>query len=289
MIDLNAVIYPNFSKKNAYETFEKVASILHNMGVGVFCDVSVKKHFPHSDHIHFDTIDNVSYECDIIIAVGGDGTILEASSYAARYNKLLLGINTGRLGFMASMETNELYDLSKLISGDYLVENRMMLDCEYHGKERCEKYTALNDVVISSKYARLSDYYIHTNGDMISTIRSDGLIFSTPTGSTAYALSAGGPILEPSLECIQMTPVCPHSLASRPMLFATDKKLEITHDSGDSAELYLSVDGQLFECIDKDERIIISRSEKFVRLIDIKGNSFYNSVNNKLLNPIKEI
>jgi len=286
---LKAVIYPNFSKKNAYETAERACSILHSMGIGVMYDEALKNSFPMTEYAELMPIERAARECDVIIAVGGDGTILEASEYAAGYNKPLLGINTGRLGFMASMETDELYNLSKLISGDYTVENRMMLDCEFiHGKTS-ERFTALNDIVISTQYARLSDFFVTANGTEVSAVRADGLIFSTPTGSTAYALSAGGPIMEPDLECILMTPVCPHSLASRPMLFSTGKRLTVVHKTRDDIPLCLCVDGKVSGGVEKNDTIIISRSDKVLRLIDITGNSFYNAVNKKLINPIKGI
>lgn len=286
---MKTVIYPNFSKKNAYETTGKVCSMLHNMGFEIFCGDNLKERFPVKKYVKFMPLDEAAEQCDLIIAVGGDGTILEASAYAAENDKLLLGINTGRLGFMASMEPDELYNLSRLMSGDYVVENRMMLDCEFAGGGRKDSFTALNDIVISSQFGRLADYFVEINGSNVSTLRADGVIFSTPTGSTAYALSAGGPILEPGLECIQMTPVCPHSLVSRTMLFSTDKKLEVTFKSRDNTPLYLSIDGQVCESAEQDDRLIITRSRKSLRLIDIQGNSFFNAVNKKLLNPIKDI
>lgn len=286
---MKTVIYPNFSKKNAYETTGKVCSMLHNMGFEIFCGDNLRERFPVKKYVKFMPLDEAAEQCDLIIAVGGDGTILEASAYAAENDKLLLGINTGRLGFMASMEPDELYNLSRLMSGDYVVENRMMLDCEFAGGGRKDSFTALNDIVISSQFGRLADYFVEINGSNVSTLRADGVIFSTPTGSTAYALSAGGPILEPGLECIQMTPVCPHSLVSRTMLFSTDKKLEVTFKSRDNTPLYLSIDGQVCESAEQDDRLIITRSAKSLRLIDIQGNSFFNAVNKKLLNPIKDI
>ncbi len=286
---MKTVIFPNFSKRNAYETTAKVCSMLHNMGFEIACADNLRERFPVKKYVKFMPVREAVEECDLIIAVGGDGTILEASSYAAESDKLLLGINTGRLGFMASMETDELYNLSKLMCGDYTVENRMMLDCIFLGCGRRESFTALNDIVISSQFGRLSDYFVSVNGNNVSTVRADGVIFSTPTGSTAYALSAGGPILEPGLECIQMTPVCPHSLVSRTMLFSTDKTLEVTFSLRDNTPLYLSVDGQVCKSAENDDRLLIARSEKFLRLIDIQGNSFFNAVNKKLLNPIKDI
>ncbi|MBQ7784225.1 MAG: NAD(+)/NADH kinase [Oscillospiraceae bacterium] len=284
---MKAVVFPNFSKKNAFETTQKVCSMLHNMSFEVICREAVRESLSDEKYIKFLPMELAARQCDIIIAVGGDGTILEASGYAACYDKLLLGINTGRLGFMASVETDELYKISKLMSGDYTIENRMMLDCEYEGEGGNEVFTALNDVVISAKYSHLADYFVSSEGVTVSSVRADGIIFSTPTGSTAYALSAGGPILEPSLECIQVTPICPHSLSSRTMLFSPKKRLEVNHKAGNDTELYLSIDGQPCRKIEKNDKITVSRSDKFLRLIDISGNSFYNSVNRKLLNPIK--
>lgn len=284
---MKVVISPNFSKNNAAETTIKVCSVLHDMGFTLFMRNEQSGFFGANSYISFGDADEITSACDLIIAIGGDGTILEASSYAAQYNKLLLGINTGRLGFMASLETDELYQLSKLLSGDYKVEKRMMLDCEHVSANGSSTITALNDIVISGKYAKLTDFFVNANGAEVSELRADGIIFSTPTGSTAYALSAGGPILEPGLECIQMTPVCPHSLCSRTMLFATDKKLVVTNSSRDSENLYLAVDGRIIGNVGVDDKIIISRSEKLLQLIDISGNSFYNAVNRKLMNSLK--
>ena len=117
-------------------------------------------------------------------------------------------------------------------------------------------------------------------------MRSDGMVFATPTGSTAYALSAGGPILEPCTECIQLTPICPHSLFSRTMVFTAERILEVRHYTDDDS-VYYSVDGKSKCTIGKDDRLVIKKSLKKLRLIDIKGHSFFDSVNNKLMNPIK--
>ncbi len=282
---MKAVIYPNFSKKNAFETAGKVCSMLCNMGFEVYADEQLADSFPDVSCVSFGVLEEITAECDMIIAIGGDGTILQASSYASVNNKLLLGINTGRLGFMASMETHELYNLSRLMSGDYKVEKRMMLDCEHVSCSKSVKFTALNDVVISGQYAKLADFTVYSNGIEVSSFRADGIVFSTPTGSTAYALSAGGPILEPGIKCIQMTPVCPHSLSSRTMLFSTDKVLTVENNARDQGNLYMSVDGKITGKVDNDDKIIISRSAKYLSLIDINGNSFYNAVNSKLMNP----
>ena len=281
-----AVIHPNFSKSNAFDTTARVCSMLHNMKFELLSYTRLESKFPPCGYITFMEPDEAAAKCDIMIAIGGDGTILEASSYASKYNKLLLGINTGRLGFMASIENDGLYKLSKLISGDYTAQDRMLLECEHISSSGSSVYTALNDVVISC-VGRLCDYEIRSCGALASDVRADGLIFSTPTGSTAYALSAGGPILAPDLECIQMTPICPHSLSSRTIIFSPDKPLEATASVREPDCIRLTIDGIDCGVLASDEKLIIRRSEKRLRLIDIEGNSFFNAVNNKLMHPVK--
>ncbi|MCM1577847.1 MAG: NAD(+)/NADH kinase [Ruminococcus sp.] len=285
---MKAVICPNFSKNNAFEVTGKVCSILVNMGFELFGDRELTDKFPKKCRIAPADLKEIAGECDFIIAIGGDGTILEASCYAAEGNKPLLGINTGRLGFMASMESDELYDLSKLMSGDYKIQERMLLECIHRSEEGERVYTALNDIVIGSKYSRLTDFSITAESREITSVRADGLIFSTPTGSTAYALSAGGPIIEPSIECIQMTPICPHSLFARTMIFDGGRRLSLSADVNAKGALYICIDGQVTGGVDPGDSIDIYRSPKSLRLIDISGDSFYSAVNKKLMNSIKQ-
>ncbi|MBQ5317387.1 MAG: NAD(+)/NADH kinase [Oscillospiraceae bacterium] len=283
---MKTLIHPNFSKTNAFDTTAKVCSMLHNMKFELMSYTRLKDKFPPCGYISFREPDEAAAECDLIIAIGGDGTILEASSYASKYNKLLLGINTGRLGFMASIESDGLYKLSKLISGDYTAQDRMLLECEHITSAGTSVYTALNDIVISA-IGRLCDFEICSCGALASDVRADGLIFSTPTGSTAYALSAGGPILAPDLECIQMTPICPHSLSSRTIIFSPDNPLEARASAREPDTVRLTIDGVDCGIVSKDDKLTIKRSEKRLRLIDIEGNSFFNAVNNKLMHPVK--
>lgn len=285
---MNVVLFPNFTKPNALPTAQELCLKLHELGVDIYTDSEYKKDFSGESFINYGSMDKIAAECEAIIAIGGDGTILKASHYASEYDKPLLGVNTGHLGFMASMEIDELDNISRLKTHDYKIESRMMIDVALMRENAViSNYTALNDVVVARPFSNLCSYEISTDGIIVSSIRSDGVVFSTPTGSTAYALSAGGPIVEPLMETIQMTPVCPHSLSSRPMLFTADRRLEIRHFSSDDNEIYFSVDGK-FECsFGRNDHLVISRSNKRLRLIDIKGNSFFDAVNNKLMNPIK--
>jgi len=280
-------VMPNFGKLHALKTALECCDILNSLGIGVLAEKCFINEFADKSFVVLGTAEYIAAECDIIIAIGGDGTILTASVYASANNKPLLGINTGRLGFMASMERDELESLSKLKTGDYCTEERMMLDASLvRGGKTISSHTALNDVVIARPYSKITDYEIFTDGIAVSSMRSDGMVFATPTGSTAYALSAGGPILEPETECIQLTPICPHSLFSRTMVFKSERVLEVRHYSDDDS-VYFSVDGKFSCALTMDERLIIKKSEKKLRLIDIKGHSFFGAVNSKLMNPIK--
>ena len=152
---------------------------------------------------------------------------------------------------------DELKDLSKLKTHDYSVETRMMLDVSLiRDNKIISAHTALNDVVIARPYSKITDYEISTDGITVSSMRSDGMVFATPTGSTAYALSAGGPILEPGTECIQMTPICPHSLFSRTMVFTAGRVLEVRHYTDDNS-VYYSVDGKRKYTINTEDRLLI--------------------------------
>lgn len=283
---MKVALFPNFGKKNALPTALKCCDILNKLDIEILAPDTCKSEFAAKAYVVYETIENIISECDIVIAIGGDGTILRASAYASACDKLLLGINTGHLGFMASMETDELENLSRLKTHDYVVKTRMMLDVALvRNNEIVTQHTALNDVVISRPYAKITDYEVLTDGIVVSSMRSDGIVFATPTGSTAYALSSGGPILEPEIECIQMTPICPHSLFSRTMVFNAKRVLEVKH-KGDS-DVYFSVDGSECHFIENGDKIIIRQSNRKQQLIDIKGHSFFDAVNNKLMNPIK--
>ncbi len=284
---MKIAVMPNFGKLHALRTALECCDILNSLGIGVLAENRFKNEFEDKSFVTLGTAEEIAAECDIIIAIGGDGTILTASVQASANNKPLLGINTGRLGFMASMERDELESLAKLKTGDYCTEDRMMLDASLvRDGKTVSSHTALNDVVIARPYSKITDYEIFTDGIAVSSMRSDGMVFATPTGSTAYALSAGGPILEPETECIQLTPICPHSLFSRTMVFKSERVLEVRHYSDDDS-VYFSVDGKFSCALTRDERLIIKKSEKKLRLIDIKGHSFFGAVNSKLMNPIK--
>ncbi len=224
-------------------------------------------------------------ECDIVISVGGDGTTLNVAKRASTYNKPTLGINGGRLGFMSGLERNELDLLENLITGSYITESRMMLKVDiYEGDKLVSTHEALNDAVITrGEFARLIDINVLSDGRPVTTSRADGMIVSTPTGSTAYSMAAGGPVVSPEVSCFIVTPICPHSLVNRSIVFSSDKEIELFVSNDVDNKCSISIDGDGSIKINSNTRIIISKSESVAKLIKIKPENFYEILNNKII------
>lgn len=220
-------------------------------------------------------------EGDVAIAIGGDGTIIQAAKYAAFYEKPVLGINSGTVGFMAGLEPHELYRLAVLKTGEYQIDRRMMLEVSVNGHQ----YYSLNEAVVSrGELTRIVDISIRFDEAKPISYHADGLIIATPTGSTAYSLSAGGPVIDPSVEGIVITPVCPHSLNSRPMFLHPQTSLQVIASSRNQAMVYLSIDGEEPPVTVNDQPITIQRAkDRSVKLIRIKSESFYEVLKNKII------
>ena len=283
---MKVFIYPNFEKTHSRSCTESACKILASLGCEILMPEAKKRDFSFDGVIFCDVAEAVS-SCDLMISVGGDGTILKCAKLAARQGKKLLGINCGRLGFMATLERTELSLLERLISGDYRTDERMMLEAEItYSDGRKESHLALNEAVLSGGYGTIRDFTVLADGITVSSLRADGLIFSTPTGASAYSLSAGGPLIEPSLDCIEFTQICPHSLFARSMLFSPETELEVRYKADGSAAS-LSVDGQKPIILNENDRLIIRQAEQRLMLIDIRGGSYFRAVNSKLMQPAK--
>lgn len=276
-------IFPNFNNDGVLQTCEEICKELDKLGV----EYSVAK-CNESDEtgtlpLFFDT-DELIENCDIVIVVGGDGTTLNVAKAASLHNKLTLGINAGRLGFMSGLERDELSLLNRLVSGEYEVEERMMINARLLSENGIQDFICLNDAVITrGDLARLIDVTVKSDGRVITKNRADGMIIATPTGSTAYSMAAGGPVVSPDNSCFVVTPICPHSLVNRSIVFSSDKELEITVENDKNNTSYLSIDGEKSVTVSKNSKIIISKSEYVAKLIKIKPDSFYEILNKKLL------
>lgn len=270
-------VIPNLDKRGAPEVVEKLGVLLKNEGINAYLpDTICSSNYEHAPE---DTLYSLA---DIIITVGGDGTIMRYAKRAALDDKPVLAINAGRMGYLADIEQNELHLISKLLNGDYRIENRMMLDVAvYENGNLLGNYSALNDAVITSGFiSRIIDISVAVEKDAIN-YRADGLIVSTPTGSTAYSMSAGGPIIDPSTENICITPICSHSLSAKPILMSANTTLSLKSFSKKRAEIYLTVDGRKVANVKPFSEIKITKSQNAVKFIRLSNRSFYKTMSIK--------
>ncbi len=224
-------------------------------------------------------------EAEAIIVLGGDGTILEAARRAANRGTPILGVNLGRLGFMAELEPDELDFLPRLVNDDFRLESRSMLRVELlsaQGELRSFCY-ALNDATISNgSVSRIIDLGLSENGAPVTTYRADGLIIATPTGSTAYSMSAGGAIVDPRVPCICVTPICPHSFAARPLIFSDLSTLDVRNICVREKMLYLTVDGRMNFELYRNQTVRITKAKLETKLIRFKDSGFYQKLCRKM-------
>lgn len=284
---MKAVIFPNFQKNNALECARNLCDELFENEIEVYVDNSFKGEFSDKSFVKYGHFDELAKEADFAIAIGGDGTILKCAKHIIETDTKLLGINTGRLGFMSALEQSEISIIYALKTDNYKISERMMITANIDSDGTIYRLEALNDVSVTSAYSNICDFNIYADNNPIGTYRADGVVFSTPTGSTAYSLSAGGPIIEPEMNCIEMNLICPHSLFTRPMIFSPERKLKFENAYKTNPELYVSVDGGEPIKLSFDSTVEICCSKHKIKLIDIKGNLFYNSLSKKLMYPIK--
>lgn len=268
----------NPKKERAYSVAQQIVEILCKNAALLSagdCPVEGTQVLPDAE--------SVIRECDIAITVGGDGTIIHHAKFAALYDKPLLGVNLGRIGFVANIEPDELDTLGRLVTGDYRIQRRMLLEITKSRGGESRSYTAVNEVAIHrDSLSSMVDISVDLNGERIINYRADGMLFSTPTGSTAYSFSAGGPVIEPAMRCILLTPVCPHALSSRQVVFDPDAVLTASVHPAYTLKCYMTVDGQDYVPVSSDDRITVRRSERELQLIILKEKNFYTLLNEKL-------
>jgi NAD+ kinase len=222
---------------------------------------------------------------DLVIAIGGDGTMLYASRLARKYGTPILGINRGRLGFLADVTPDEMIaSVDHVLDGNYSTDSRLLLEARLFRKSGKEHVAyALNDVVLQRRETgRMVDFETRVDDRYVNTHSGDGLIVATPTGSTAYALSCGGPIIEPHLDAIVIVPVCPHTLTDRPIVIASDRPVDISLLQRDDTKAEITVDGFSMGGIKPDDKLRISAANKRVTLVHPPGYDFYEILRSKL-------
>jgi NAD+ kinase len=224
-------------------------------------------------------------QADLAIAIGGDGTILYASRLARESGTPILGVNRGRLGFLADITPNEMIDsVDQVLSGNYLRDTRMLLDArlESGGGETASAF-ALNDVVVQrASKGGMVDFSTHVAGQYVNTHSGDGLIVATPTGSTAYALSCGGPILEPHIEAVALVPICPHTLTDRPIVIPASQAIHIKLLERDGTRAEVTVDGTHLGTLRPGDALSVAASGKQITMLHPPGHDFYGILRSKL-------
>ncbi|AOV17336.1 hypothetical protein BJI67_09910 [Acidihalobacter aeolianus] len=249
------------------ETLRVLTEYLRNKGLRTLLDAS-------ADGLAADAVifprEELVQRCDLAIVVGGDGTLLNAARSLACHGVPLIGINLGRLGFLADISPEEITQrLDEILAGDYIEEPRALLEADIlRNGQVIQRHDALNDVVLHiSNDVRMIEFDIRIDGRFVSSQRADGLVICTPTGSTAYALSGGGPILSPSLPAIGLVPVCPHTLTSRPLVVNASACIEISLSAQNSAPAQAAFDGQSCTSVSAEDVIRIRQKDAPLRLL----------------------
>ncbi len=227
--------------------------------------------------------EDLAKHCNVVLSFGGDGTMLSTARAVGVSETPILGVNMGGMGYLTDVSPDELREkMSDFLAGKYIVENRMLLKATVETGGKAKVFHALNDVVIDKgAVSRIIDIRTTIEGRYFNTFKADGIIVSTPTGSTGYSLSAGGPILEPSMEGIIINPICPHTLGHRPIVISADKSIEIESDPRLREQVF-ACDGFRELLIPPQTKVTVQKSERVVRLIIMKGRHFYDVLREKL-------
>jgi len=268
--------------KKVFELAKELCSWLKERKVRVYVEEELGRGIGYPDSVPSAELPEF---VDVILVFGGDGTFLRVARLVCKYDIPILGVNLGGLGFLTELTMDELYPMvERIISGDYSVEKRDMLNATIHrGIDRMGDYIVLNDVVVNKgAVARIVDLAIYINESHITTFRADGLILATPTGSTAYSLSAGGPIVYPTLPLTIITPICPHTLSNRPLVVSSETTIRVKVLT-DTHDVYLTLDGQVGVNLKMGDVIELKKADTTVKLIKSPFRDYFTILKTKLL------
>ena len=265
------------------DSLRRVLTLLDARNIDVFIEDKARNLLPEFKGTCY-TQAEMAARCDLVIAVGGDGNILGAARSFAPHGVPILGVNRGRMGFLADVSPDDIdVSITQVLNGDYTMEEHFLLEGEVSVKGIKEVPCALNEVLIhSAQMPRMLEINLFIDGEFVYTQYSDGLIVSSPTGSTAYALSAGGPIMHPSLDAIVLVPMFPHSLNSRPLVIPGNSEIKIVVGSHIGTNAKISFDSQLEFEIEPGESLIVSKKRERLKLIHPPGHNFFGVCRSKL-------
>jgi NAD+ kinase len=279
---MNVGIIANTGKPEARATIERLTSVLAARGMSIFLDEEVAGFMGAPDGLDGPAL---AATCDVIAVLGGDGTMLNAVAKLGPTDKIVAGVNIGTLGFLTSCTDDEIELFAEaLISGSYKTSRRILLTATVIAADgsRCD-YHALNEVVLArGQTGRLVSLSAYVDGELLNHYRADGLIVASPTGSTAYSLSAGGPLISPAAGAIVITPICPHTLSQRSLIIGDDALVELAPENADEAPMLFTVDGRDIVTIHHGDRIEVRKAAHVLNLLRLPGHSFYAALRQKL-------
>jgi NAD+ kinase len=267
--------------EQAYTLVPKLIEYLRQRGISVRYDMQTATYAGRSDGFPREFVPDGS---QLILVLGGDGTLLSAARAIAGRQTPLLAVNLGGLGFLTAITVDNLFpELERAFRGEHRIAHRRMLHCELWREDRLvAEYEALNDVVVNkAALARMIDLDTHVDKHYVCTFKADGLIVATPTGSTAYSLSAGGPIVFPTVAALCITPICPHMLTNRPVIVPDESEIQVV-SRADNESAYLTVDGQVGEPLMRDDVVLCKRSDRSIYLVRPPKMMFFDVLREKL-------
>lgn len=273
----NIVVLPNPKKDEGLELTQRLVAKLSKLGFNVYIDKAMAAVNGATPYTAFPDA------TELIVVVGGDGSVIDASRYAIERNIPIIGVNLGKVGYLTEVDPDNIDVFEKLLNGDYEIENKMLLTVQVSSAQQtvsCE-HLAVNDVVIShNNFFGICEFLLENkNGDGVK-YRADGIIISTPEGSTAYSLSAGGPVVSHDVDAIVVTPVCPHSFFNRSIVFKSDEYISVTNLGED--DLNICADGRLFKNLGKGERCSVFASDKKMKMLTFTKNSMFSTLFKKM-------
>lgn len=285
---MKITVLPNLPYGDTVSITNEIISVLDSGDVSVLLPDNTAEYIEKKPNVFFGDYEKIISEGDVIIAVGGDGTVTKYASDAAVHKKPILGINGGHLGFLSGLEKSEISKLSSLLKGEYSVKKRMLLYAEIKDEsgEVIYKNYCVNDAVIGRAHnIRMVDVTVELDGSLLARHRADGVIVATPTGSTAYSMSAGGPVADPHIECIIVTPICSHSLTARSVVCSCESTLVLKNssDKNDIRPMYLVTDSREPVEVPFGGEVVVKKADITVDFINIKSQNFYQILQEKMI------
>ena len=281
------ILTPNPYRDKNFQTVRNAMEVLKSVGIQVsLClPFEVDRGYELPKDLRFSKLERELSNADAVICFGGDGTILHMAKAATKRGIPILGVNIGTMGFMAELESTELDLLAKLAADEYTVDKRMMLDVTVHrGRDIIFHDICLNDAAITKgAVARIVHLSVRCDGVQAMECGGDGIVIATPTGSTAYNLSAGGPIVEPAAKNILITPICAHDVGSRCMVASDERQITVELMKNPHRNAYVSVDGGKAQKLNMGDKVVIRKSRLETKLIRLKDRSFYDVINAKFM------